>query len=100
MRPARLPIHQRHPNPSPEEREILASVAEGWTPQDTARHLATSRRTVTAALHRMRDRYNFPTNEALIAAAVKLEWIPLAIDCTDFGDTTSAAGSEDSQNDA
>jgi hypothetical protein len=31
----------------------------------------------------MRDRYNFPTNEALITAAVKLEWIPLAIDTTD-----------------
>jgi hypothetical protein len=31
----------------------------------------------------MRDRYNFPTNEALIAVAVKLEWIPLAIDTTD-----------------
>jgi hypothetical protein len=31
----------------------------------------------------MRDRYNFPTNEALIAAAVKLERIPLAIDTTD-----------------
>jgi hypothetical protein len=31
----------------------------------------------------MRDRYNLPTNEALIAAAVKLEWIPLAIDTTD-----------------
>ena len=83
MRPARLPIHQRPPNPSPEEREILASVAEGWTPQDTARHLATSPRTITAALHRMRDRYNLPTNEALIAAAVKLEWIPLAIDTAD-----------------
>jgi len=31
----------------------------------------------------MRDRYNLPTNAALIAAAVKLEWIPLAIDTTD-----------------
>ncbi|MBZ5689102.1 MAG: hypothetical protein LAP86_29190 [Acidobacteriia bacterium] len=31
----------------------------------------------------MRDRYNLPTNEALIAAAVKLEWIPLAIDTAD-----------------
>ena len=31
----------------------------------------------------MRDRYNFPTNEGLIAAAVKPEWIPLAIDTTD-----------------
>jgi hypothetical protein len=30
----------------------------------------------------VRDRYNLPTNEALIAA-VKLEWIPLAIDTTD-----------------
>jgi hypothetical protein len=31
----------------------------------------------------MRDRYNFLSNEALIAAAVKLEWIPLAIDTAD-----------------
>jgi hypothetical protein len=41
------------------------------------------RRRLDTALHRMRDRYNFPTNEALIAAAVKLERIPLAIDTTD-----------------
>ena len=100
MRPARLPIHQRPPNPSPEEREILASVAEGWTPQDTARHLATSPRTITAALHRMRDRYNLPTNEALIAAAVKLEWIPIAIDSADFRETTSTDGARNSQKDA
>jgi len=58
-------------------------AAEGRTPPDTARHLDTTPRTITAALHRMRDRYNFPTNEALIAVAVKLEWIPLAIDTTD-----------------
>jgi hypothetical protein len=58
-------------------------AAEVWTPQDTARHLETTLRTITVALHRMRDRYNFPTNEALIAVAVKLEWIPLAIDTTD-----------------
>ncbi|MBZ5686527.1 MAG: hypothetical protein LAP86_15970 [Acidobacteriia bacterium] len=64
MRPARLPIHQRQPNPSAKEREILVSVAEVWTPQDAARHLDTSPRTITAALHRMRDRYNLPTNEA------------------------------------
>jgi hypothetical protein len=30
----------------------------------------------------MRERC-FPTNAALIAAAVKFEWIPLAIDATD-----------------
>jgi DNA-directed RNA polymerase specialized sigma24 family protein len=47
------------------EREILASVAEGWTPQDTARHLDTSLRNITAAMHRMRDHYNRPTNECL-----------------------------------
>jgi len=76
-------ITRQPTNPTPEEREILASVAEGWTPHDTARHLDTSTRNITAALHRMRDRYNLPTNEALIAAAVKLEWIPLAIDTTD-----------------
>ena len=35
------------------------------------------------ALHRVRNRYKLPTNEALIAAAVKHEWIPLAIDTTD-----------------
>ena len=63
MRPARLPIHQRHPNSPPEEREIVASVAEGWTPQDTAHHLDTTPRTITAALHRMRDRYNLPTTK-------------------------------------
>ena len=56
-------------------------ATEVWTPQDTARHLETTPRTITVALHRMRDRYNFPTNEALVA--VKLEWIPLAIDTTD-----------------
>ena len=67
------------------ESAALNSIRNRWpTPGrrrlDTARHLDTTPRTITVALRRMRDRYNFPTNEALIAAALKLEWIPLAID--------------------
>jgi len=79
MRPARLPIHQPH--------RILPPRSAGSSPQSPKAghrcHLDTTPRNITAALHRMRDRYQLPTNEALIAAAVKLEWIPLAIGTTD-----------------
>ena len=37
----------------------------------------------------MRDRYTTPTNEALIALAVRLQSITLAIDCTDPKDTNA-----------
>jgi hypothetical protein len=61
------------------ESAALNSIRNRWpTPGrrslDTTRYLDTSpRRTITVALRRVRDRYNLPTNEALIAAAVKLE---------------------------
>jgi len=37
---------------------------------------------VSNALGRMRLRYTAPTNEALIAIAVRLQWIALTIDCS------------------
>ena len=83
MKHARLIVYQGPRNPTERERTILTLVAEGHTHKQAAGHLGLAHRSVTNALGRMRDRYNLPTNEALIVAAVKLEWIPLAIDTTD-----------------
>jgi hypothetical protein len=40
-------------------------------------------RTIARALEEMRHRYITPTNEALMALATRLQWIALAVDCTD-----------------
>jgi DNA-binding CsgD family transcriptional regulator len=82
MRPARIPIAQHSRNPSPRDREILTLLAEGHTQKDTARILEAKPRTITAAVERMRDRYTAPSNEALVALAIRLQWIALEIDCT------------------
>jgi hypothetical protein len=56
---------------------FLSSLrASRWTPR-------LAHRSVTDALGRMHDRYTAPTNEALIALAVRLQWITLAIECAD-----------------
>jgi DNA-binding CsgD family transcriptional regulator len=62
------------------ERTILALVAEGHTHKQAAGHLGLAHRSVTNALGRMRDRYTSPTNEALIALAIRLQWIAVAIE--------------------
>jgi DNA-binding CsgD family transcriptional regulator len=82
MRPARLSVYQSPRNPTPREREILTLIAEGRTQKQAAARLGLAHHSLSNALGHMRDRYNFTTNEALIAAAVKLDWISLAIDTT------------------
>lgn len=40
-------------------------------------------RAITSTLEHMRNCYTAPTNEALIALAVRLQWVALAIDTLD-----------------
>jgi len=84
MRPARLTVYQSPRNPSPRERRILTLLAEGHSQHELARHLGLAYHSVSNALGRMRLRYEAPTNESLIAIAVRLQWIALAIDCADL----------------
>lgn len=83
MRSARLTVYQAPRNPSPRERRILTLLAEGHTQRELARHLGFAHHSVSNALGRMRTRYAAPTNEALIALAVRLQWITLLIECAD-----------------
>jgi len=80
MKHARLIVYQRPRNPTERERTILTLVAEGHTHKQAAGHLGLAHRSVTNALGRMRDRYTTPTNEALIALAIRLQWIAVAIE--------------------
>ena len=70
-------------NPTPREREILTLIAEGRTQRQAALSLDIAYHSVTNALGHMRDRYTTPTNECLIALAVRLQWIAVAIECLD-----------------
>jgi len=81
MRPARLRIDQNPRNPSPRERQILTLLAEGRTQKQAAATLGLAYVSVTKRLGRMRARYTTPTNEALIALAIHLQWVSLVIDC-------------------
>jgi DNA-binding CsgD family transcriptional regulator len=79
-RAARLSVYQSPRNPTVRERGILTLLAEGLTQKQAAAHLGLHHRTVTNTLGHMRERYSAATNEALIAAAVRLQWIAVAID--------------------
>ena len=80
MRPARLLVFQSPRNPTTRERRILTLLAEGHTQKQAAGHLGLRPRSVTNALGHMRDRYTAPTNEALIALAMRLQWIEIGIE--------------------
>jgi DNA-binding CsgD family transcriptional regulator len=80
MKHARLIVYQRLRNPTEREHRILTLVAEGHPHKQAAGHLGLAHRSVTNALGRMRDRYTAPTNEALTALAIRLQWIAVAID--------------------
>lgn len=83
MRPARLTVYQTPRNPNERERRILTLLAEGHTQKDAAARLGVAPRCIASALDRMRLRYSAATNEALIALAVRLQWIALAIECSE-----------------
>src|SRR3954469_7620480 len=80
MKNARLIVYQRPRNPTERERRILALLAGGLTQKQAAGHLGVTPRAITACVEKMRDRYTAPTNEALIALAVRLQWIEIAVD--------------------
>ena len=84
MRPARLAVYQSPRNPNPRERRILTLLAEGHTQKEAAHHLGIRSRAVTNTIATMRSRYTAPTNEALIALAVRLQWITLSINCAEY----------------
>jgi len=73
-------ICQSPRNPSGRQRGILTLLAEGLTQRQAAAHLGLKPRCVTSALAYMRERYTTTTNEALIALAIRLQWIEIAID--------------------
>jgi len=80
MRRTRLAVYQAPRNPSPRERRIVTLLAEGRSRYELARYLGLAYHSVSNALSRMRLRYTAPTNEALVAIAVRLQWISLAIE--------------------
>lgn len=80
---ARLHVYQTPRNPTARDRAILALIAEGHTQKQAAWHLGLKPRSVTNALGHMRNRYTAPTNETLIALAIRLQWISIAIECED-----------------
>jgi DNA-binding CsgD family transcriptional regulator len=84
MRPARLIVYQSPRNPTDRERQILTLLAEGHSQKETAAHLGLETRAITSALERMRNRYTAPTNESLVALAVRLQWITLAVECAEL----------------
>ena len=73
-----LTTNQQQRNPSEQERRILAALASGASRQEAAMLTGMTPRAVAATLERLRDRFA-PTLPALIALAVKLEWIPVPI---------------------
>jgi DNA-binding CsgD family transcriptional regulator len=80
VRPARLLVYQSPRNPTARQRRILILLAEGLTQKQAAAHLGLKPRCVTSALANMRERYTAASNEALIALAIRLQWIAIAID--------------------
>ena len=79
-KPARLVVYQAPRNPSERQRGILTLIAEGLSQKQAAAHLGVKPRCVTSALANMRERYTTTTNEALIALAIRLQWIEIAIE--------------------
>jgi len=82
--PAHLIVFQHPRNPTEHDRAILELIAAGHSHTFAAAELHTRTRNVTRALAKMRARYPAPTNESLIAIAVRLGWIALTIDCADL----------------
>ncbi|HEV2395650.1 MAG TPA: LuxR C-terminal-related transcriptional regulator [Candidatus Sulfotelmatobacter sp.] len=76
-----MTVYQSPRNPTPHERRILTLLAEGRTHKQAAARLGIKPHSLTAAVEKMRERYTAPTNVALVALAVRLQWIALAIDC-------------------
>lgn len=68
--------HQR--NPTEQERRIMTSLAGGASRREAALAAGLSLRQLTAQVEGLRDRFA-PTTIALIALAVKLEWVALPV---------------------
>ncbi len=79
-RPARLVVYQSPRNPTARQRGILTLLAEGLAQKEVAARLGLKLRCVTSALGNMRARYTTTSNEALVALAIRLQWIEIAID--------------------
>jgi hypothetical protein len=77
-----LTVTQDGRNPTTKERQILQLLAAGNTRAEAAHHAGMKLRAVTALLEGMRDRYA-PTLPALMALAVKLQWIEIPIAISD-----------------
>lgn len=73
-----LTTNQQQRNPTPQERAILAALASGASRREAATHTGLTPRAIATILESLRDRFA-PTLPALIALAVKLEWIPVPI---------------------
>ncbi len=71
-----LTLNQQQPNPTPIQRRVLTAFAHGATREEAAQNAGLTVKAVSAMLERMRNQYA-PTMAALIALAVKLEWVTL-----------------------
>lgn len=79
-RPARLRVYHSPRSPSERQRGILALMAEGLTQRQAAAQIGLKPRSVASALANMRERYTTASNEALVALAIRLQWIEIAIE--------------------
>lgn len=64
--------------PTPQERRTLTALASDASRREAADQAGVTGKALTATLESLRDRYA-PTLPALIALAVKLEWITVPI---------------------
>jgi len=72
-------ISQHARNPTPRQRRILRRLAEGMTQPEIAAEDGVPPHQVSRQLEALRNRFA-ATNCALIAIAVRLQWIPIEIE--------------------
>jgi len=74
-----LTTNQQERNPTQRERLILTLMIEGHSTAEIAGLLGTTPHVIRNQVQHLRDRFA-ATNEALIAMAVRLEWIACPIE--------------------
>jgi DNA-binding CsgD family transcriptional regulator len=74
-----LTVDQHARNPTPRQRRILRRLAEGMSQPEIAAQDGVPAHRIARQLEALRNRFA-PTNCALIAIAIRLQWIPVEIE--------------------